>query len=1622
MSDIVVNKIIKFSADDQLTPIASRISQTVDKITKPKVTKFDINADNSKIQQYQQTLDGLSKTKQTKLEAIADKFGFDNFDNYLKSLPKDVQTELKTKFDKQVVQSAKRDYNSLPDEKKTKLESIAEKQGFTSFKTMFDAVPKEARTHLDFETNKGEFNDIKKAMSDIAEPINKKINVDSTSVDTASKRFGHLKEIIAGTFAGQMIANGFNALTSGFRSATQAGMAYNKEQDTMKTVWTALTTEAPRDGKELVNYINSLSQHSIYAADTINAMSQSFYHVHSNVKETKDWTNAFIALGSTLHMSNGALAESGEQFAKIVAGGKASSEDMAVMINRFPMFGEALQKATGKSMKQLYEMSAKGKLSATQFTETLDYLGKKYSGGTQEAMTSYMGMGMYIHSRFSKLMGDIMSQTFDTTKSASGAIRDLLSDDAMQKYSKAIGSATGKVLNGIGDIIKYIDSHKDTIMKIGKDVGEIASIFGKAVWNDMKSIMTTIANMFGLTDKNAKSSADPLKTFEKILSAIAKHKTAIQVIATTLLGLKAFKLAKNAFSPLTDMLGMFSKGDKKRFNLSTLLNFDDIKGAKGIGGKFSALGKSSGMKFAGGLTAVVGAIDLYKGIKSKNQDQRFTGIGSGIGTAIGGGIGAYFGQPALGAMIGQALGKLGGLGASNFLTGYNDYSSKHKPKNIVQKVGYSFAQAKKQWSKNMTSLKKYHPVLHFLIEVPISMFKSRLGIIASVGRAVMNGLSDLWDIGKDSFMGRFDRIIPDVKKNFSNMVKGIQTDWNNIWNPKNIKKSQPTYKSSNSKTHKTSITTTEIKKVASQKSISKKDIENVKAMAGAVKKYQTALNSLKSSIKGSGITKDLDKLETSFSGTYKSLNKMTKPFGKVTKNFNSLSKFKIGKNDPFKTIKNDLNNFEKYLKKSKLSKYMNDLDKSIKKSKLSKDFSKLTQSLSKDTKKWEQFSKPIQKVSKSFSSLNSFGKMMKKDPFKDFSKDLKNLNTVLKNSKIDKYLENLKKELSKGNLADLFSKLDKSIQANVKSWTKFTSPIKQVTKAFSELNKFIKSYGKSDPFERLGKSFDSLSKTLLKNNLGSLLQSQIKQANKATNLITFDKSFKNAVNNIMSVLSTFDTSFKEGWKNAWKDAKSDQSDALKGIQKNFQSKTSSIIKDENTFSSEFLKGWKSWLSSVKSEFKTSFNSLPGLANTALGKVISNVNKGIGGINSVITEFGGKSLSLAKYATGTSGTPKGNLAVVGEQGYELAYDKANGIYPVGLKGEEIRYLDSDTAVLPHNLSKQFMGMVASLPHHATGKGDTNKASEDMTDYLFEHLDELKKDPVPFLKKPYFEKANFNGNEFISRFGSAISNGFLKAIAEPFKKILDEMDFSGGGGTRPAKAYGSMIRAAAAYMHQKITDFNVDMIERIIANESGGNPHAINLTDSNARAGTPSKGILQYIDPTFNNYAMPGHTNIYNPLDQLIALFNDATWRTDMGMGYNGKYGEWRGSASGPSGPRLMANGGWLNSPTYLGNGNVAGEVAGEPEVVINPARPSAIPLMNDLMYKMADFHPEFKSSNLMGNISSDIGQKLDAVINLLSNINGKNFAPEINVARTSNNLNQQNQRDTAVYGYMQGNRQ
>jgi LysM repeat protein len=81
---------------------------------------------------------------------------------------------------------------------------------------------------------------------------------------------------------------------------------------------------------------------------------------------------------------------------------------------------------------------------------------------------------------------------------------------------------------------------------------------------------------------------------------------------------------------------------------------------------------------------------------------------------------------------------------------------------------------------------------------------------------------------------------------------------------------------------------------------------------------------------------------------------------------------------------------------------------------------------------------------------------------------------------------------------------------------------------------------------------------------------------------------------------------------------------------------------------------------------------------------------------------------------------------------------------------------------------------------------------------------------------------------------------------------------------AQAQGILERAGVP-----LSKMNASDIALIIRYESGGNPNAQNNWDSNAKAGHPSIGLMQTIGPTFNRWKLPGHNNIRNPIDNIIA---------------------------------------------------------------------------------------------------------------------------------------------------------
>lgn len=99
----------------------------------------------------------------------------------------------------------------------------------------------------------------------------------------------------------------------------------------------------------------------------------------------------------------------------------------------------------------------------------------------------------------------------------------------------------------------------------------------------------------------------------------------------------------------------------------------------------------------------------------------------------------------------------------------------------------------------------------------------------------------------------------------------------------------------------------------------------------------------------------------------------------------------------------------------------------------------------------------------------------------------------------------------------------------------------------------------------------------------------------------------------------------------------------------------------------------------------------------------------------------------------------------------------------------------------------------------------------------------------------------------------------------------------------------IRESLDIMAQNGIPGSYDGIHRNIMRESSGNPQAINNWDSNAAAGTPSKGLLQVIAPTFEAYHVPGtSTDSYDPVANITAACNYAADRYGSIDNVNGPY--------------------------------------------------------------------------------------------------------------------------------------
>lgn len=171
--------------------------------------------------------------------------------------------------------------------------------------------------------------------------------------------------------------------------------------------------------------------------------------------------------------------------------------------------------------------------------------------------------------------------------------------------------------------------------------------------------------------------------------------------------------------------------------------------------------------------------------------------------------------------------------------------------------------------------------------------------------------------------------------------------------------------------------------------------------------------------------------------------------------------------------------------------------------------------------------------------------------------------------------------------------------------------------------------------------------------------------------------------------------------------------------------------------------------------------------------------------------------------------------------------------------------------------------------------------------------------------------------------------LNAIAGQVGGALQQ-SLSGG-----VSVPGAVSGAVAQWMAQAVQLTGVGSgwipdLETIAHYESSDNPNAINLTDSNAAAGDPSRGLMQTIMSTFLAYHQAGTSmNIYDPVANIAAAINYIRARYGTVSNVPGI----RSLASG-GGYVGYDSGGWLMPSGMPVNG------LGKPEAVLTPAESEA----------------------------------------------------------------------------------
>lgn len=364
---------------------------------------------------------------------------------------------------------------------------------------------------------------------------------------------------------------------------------------------------------------------------------------------------------------------------------------------------------------------------------------------------------------------------------------------------------------------------------------------------------------------------------------------------------------------------------------------------------------------------------------------------------------------------------------------------------------------------------------------------------------------------------------------------------------------------------------------------------------------------------------------------------------------------------------------------------------------------------------------------------------------------------------------------------------------------------------------------------------------------------------------------------------------------------------------------------------------------IKSMAGKAWDGIKFLGNKILSGIGTVVNGVIKGINWILPKLGVKLVvdqwKVPQYARGTNGHP-GGPAIVGDGGGPELISSRNGL-ALSPGKSTLMNLPKGAQVLPYNQTKLLMNS-GLIPAYSSGvgswiKGTASKVwngtknlgskawngtkaiagkAKDIALNVWSYIG----NPSKLLSK-VLEQLGIKVPDLAGVFKNIGSGAFSflkdKALGFLKGKMAGLGNFKGGAAA-PAQVKSWIMAAMQA---TGVSPEWLGALTSLAMKESGGNPRAINLWDSNAKAGHPSKGLMQTIDSTFNAYKLNGMNDIWNPIHNAVAAIrymigryksignvpgikNMASGKGYVGYAKGGKVPNTKWAMVGERGPELM----------------------------------------------------------------------------------------------------------------------